>query len=70
MEKSHKDFILEKMPESKSKVFLLKEFAGERENLDIPDPLGKPDKAYRETFQEIKGYLKEILNKLKEEKKK
>jgi protein-tyrosine-phosphatase len=66
MERRHKDAILEMAPEVKKKVFLLKEFAGEKENLDIPDPIGQPEEVYRNRLQEIKGYLVKILKKIKE----
>jgi len=66
MEGRHKDAIIEMAPEVKNKVFLLKEFAGEKENLDIPDPIGQPEEVYRSRLQEIKGYLSKILKKIKE----
>lgn len=67
MEKRHKEAILEMAPEVKNRVFLLKEFAGEKKNLDIPDPIGQPEEAYRSRLQEIKGYLFKILKKIKED---
>jgi len=67
MEKRHKEAILEMAPEVKNRVFLLKEFAGEKKNLDIPDPIGQPEEAYRSRLQEIKGYLLKILKKIKED---
>ncbi len=67
MEKRHKEAILEMAPEVENRVFLLKEFAGEKENLDIPDPIGQPEEAYRSRLQEIKGYLVKILKKIKED---
>jgi len=45
MEQEHKDFILEKHPEAKDKVFRLMEYGwqgeDEIETLDVPDPTGK-----------------------------
>jgi protein-tyrosine-phosphatase len=49
MEQEHKDFILEKWPESKEKVFRLMEYgwqadpeeASKTEVLDVPDPTGR-----------------------------
>lgn len=45
MEQEHKEFILEKYPEAKDKVFRLMEYGwqgdGEAEILDVPDPTGK-----------------------------
>jgi len=65
MERRHKEAILEMAPEVKNRVFLLKEFAGEKKNLDIPDPIGQPEEAYRSRLQEIKGCLVKILEKIK-----
>ncbi len=67
MEKRHKEAILEMAPEVKNRVFLLKEFAGEKKNLDIPDPIGQPEEAYRSRLEEIKGYLVKILKKIKKD---
>jgi protein-tyrosine-phosphatase len=45
MEQEHKDFILEKWPEAKEKVFRLMEYGWQGEDvvetLDVPDPTGK-----------------------------
>lgn len=45
MEQEHKDFILEKYPDAKDKVFRLMEYGwqgeDEIETLDVPDPTGK-----------------------------
>ncbi|MFA6172557.1 MAG: hypothetical protein WC334_05165 [Kiritimatiellales bacterium] len=45
MEQEHKDFILEKYPEAKEKVFRLMEYGWQGEdaveNLNVPDPTGK-----------------------------
>jgi protein-tyrosine-phosphatase len=45
MEQEHKDFILEKYPEAKEKVFRLMEYGWQGEDpietLDVPDPTGK-----------------------------
>lgn len=65
MERRHKQAILEMVPEAENRVFLLKEFAGEKDNLDIPDPIGHPEEVYRSRLEEIKGYLKKILKKIK-----
>jgi len=65
MERKHKQAILEMAREVENRVFLLKEFAGEKENLDIPDPIGHPEEVYRSRLEEIKGYLKKILKKIK-----
>jgi len=66
MERRHREAILEIAPEAKNRVFLLKEFAGEKENLDIPDPIGQPEQVYRSRLEEIRGYLLKVLEKIKE----
>lgn len=66
MERRHKEAILEMAQEVENRVFLLKEFAGEKENLDIPDPIGQPEEVYRKRLEEIKEYLLKILEKIKE----
>jgi len=65
MERRHKEAILEMAPEAENRVFLLKKFAGEKENLDIPDPIGQPEEVYRSRLQEIKRYLIKILKEIK-----
>ena len=65
MEKRHKEAILEMAPEVKNRVFLLKKFAGEKKKLDIPDPIGQPEEAYRKRLEEIREYLLKILEKIK-----
>lgn len=67
MEKRHKEAILEIAPEVKNRVFLLKKFAGEKKNLDIPDPIGQPEEAYRSRLEEIREYLMKILKKIKKD---
>jgi len=69
MERRHKEAILEMAPEVKDRVFLLKEFAGETENLDIADPIGQPEDVYRKRLLEIKQYLLKILDKLRDKSK-
>jgi len=64
MENTHKQEILRRYPECDSKVFLLKEFAGEKEKLDIYDPIGQPEEVYIERAKEIKKCVKKVFNKL------
>jgi len=66
MERRQKEAILEMAPEVANRMFLLKEFAGEKENLDIPDPIGQPEEVYRKRLEEIKEYLLKILEKILE----
>ncbi|MDO8602671.1 MAG: L-threonylcarbamoyladenylate synthase [Candidatus Omnitrophota bacterium] len=64
MEKRHKDFIVNLMPEIKDKIRLL------REGQDIPDPIGRSLEEYRNVKNVIKGEIQDIfLEIFKEEKK-
>ena len=54
MEKAHEERILELAPEVKNRVFLLKEFAKIKDNnLEIQDPISRPEEFYQETFGKI-----------------
>jgi protein-tyrosine-phosphatase len=67
MTKNHKDYILNKLPETKGRVFVLEEFAsGQRgdENVDISDPYGGDEQTYRRVADEIKEKLKNVLARL------
>jgi len=64
MEKAHKDFIVNIMPEMKDKIKLL------REGQDIPDPIGRSLEEYRNVRKVIKEEVQDIfLGIFKEEKK-
>ncbi|MCM8780553.1 MAG: L-threonylcarbamoyladenylate synthase [Candidatus Omnitrophica bacterium] len=61
MEKFQEDRIVELMPQAKNRVFLLKEFAKIRDNnLDIPDPIGKPLAFYESVFTVIKEAIEKV----------
>lgn len=66
MEEIHKKAILFYYPQFKDKVFTLKEFAGENENLDIQDPYGKDIKVYEARYKEIKSAINKSFNKIVE----
>jgi len=66
MTKHYKDDILSRHPEAKHKVFTLKEFAGETENLDIEDPYGKGIEAYKTCAKEIRQSLAKAFKKIVE----
>ncbi len=61
MERKHRKRVRELNPEAKNKTFLLKEFAPDKENLEIRDPIGLSDRVYKEIAEEIKGTLQEAL---------
>ncbi len=58
MEQEHKDFLLERYPEAKAKVFRLMEYGWQRdpedvgpvETLDVPDPTGR-------TVEDFKAFI-------------
>ena len=64
MEKSHKDRITSWNLESESKVFTLKEFAGENDDFDIGDPYGRGIVAYEACAKEIELSLIKALKKI------
>lgn len=66
MEKKHKWRAWGLNPEVENKTFLLKEFAGEKKNLEIRDPIGLSDEVYKEVAGEIKEALKKALPKILE----
>ena len=66
MERKHRERVQELNPEAKNKTFLLKEFAPDKENLEIRDPIGLSDEVYREIAKEIKEALKRALPKILE----
>jgi protein-tyrosine-phosphatase len=64
MKKEYKDEIVSRYPKSKHKVFTLKEFAGETEDLDVADPYGEGIKAYERCAKEIKQTLTNAFEKI------
>ncbi|MFN3966321.1 MAG: low molecular weight protein arginine phosphatase [Endomicrobiia bacterium] len=64
METVHKQEIMRRYPECDSRLFLLKEFVGEKENLDIFDPIGQPEEVYIERAEEIKENVKKAFEKI------
>ncbi|MED3561680.1 low molecular weight protein arginine phosphatase [Bacillus xiapuensis] len=64
MTNSHKDAILNYYPEAASKLFTLKEFAGETVSHDVSDPFGGNVSIYRETFQELEILIDRVIGKI------
>jgi protein-tyrosine-phosphatase len=64
MEKNHKDTLLSLLPQHAHKIFTLKEFAGETENLDIDDPYNRGLKTYETCAEEIKLVLAKVFDKI------
>ncbi len=62
MELKHKQFLIERFPEYKDKVYLLKEYKNESklEDPSIRDPIGQPIEVYEEVLAQIKKEIKRI----------
>lgn len=65
MESMHRIEILRRVPEAANKTFLLKEFANPEgvspsEGIEVPDPIGRPVKDYKMSFEMIKKEIKRI----------
>ncbi|MFC1657913.1 L-threonylcarbamoyladenylate synthase [Candidatus Omnitrophota bacterium] len=62
MEKMHEERILEMVPQAKTKLFLLKEFAKiEDGSLDIRDPIGRSAEFHEQTFFVIKEAIERVV---------
>jgi len=64
MEENHKDTLISLLPKHAHKIFTLKEFAGEAEDLNIHDPYGCGLEAYEACAKEIKQTLTKALDKI------
>ncbi|HLO85015.1 MAG TPA: low molecular weight protein arginine phosphatase [Nostocaceae cyanobacterium] len=60
----HKFMVLARFPASINKTFTFKEFIGERDNINISDPVGKSLSYYRQCAQEINQALEILVSKL------
>ena len=65
MTKTHKDIIVDIMPDVKDKTSLYNEFANLDNNADIEDPIGKPLLVYKDVCNKIKKASQQIVKKLK-----
>ena len=66
MEAKHRQKVQELSPEAGNKAFLLKDFARDKNNLEVKDPIGLSDEIYREVAREIKNALARALPKILE----
>lgn len=64
MAEAHRRKVINMEPAAARKVFLLKEFAGSKENLEIPDPIGQSYEAYQSVAREIKEAIELALPKI------
>lgn len=65
MTASHKFAILQQYPDTKMKLFTLKEYAGEADGVDVIDPFGRDQAAYEATYQELEKLIKKVIEKIK-----
>ena len=65
MEHYHRDFIVQRWPESAEKVHLLTELSSDENQkmreIDIPDPIRMPDDFYRNVFGIIRNCVQRIV---------
>lgn len=68
MEQEHKDFILEKYPESKEKVFRLMEYGGQGDDavakLDVPDPTGRNAEDFKAFIETAHAEVDRLVHEL------
>ena len=64
MTKPQKYLLLAMFPQMAKQIFTLKEYIGEKENLDIKDPYDSDLSEYRKCAEEIEESLNCLLNKL------
>lgn len=64
MTRSHRQQVLERVPEVEKRVYLLREFvdtpAGFQTDPDVPDPIGQPHYVYKDCFAIIKEAMHKI----------
>ncbi|UMZ75119.1 low molecular weight protein arginine phosphatase [Natranaerofaba carboxydovora] len=59
---SHKEGVIQMMPEASDKIYTLKEFVEEESaDLDIVDPFGKAIEIYEKTYKEIESAIEKLL---------
>lgn len=67
MTDGHRSQLISLFPRLRSRIFLLKEYAGTvDDNLDVDDPLGQGAEKYRRVLEDIRICIKKIMLKLKE----
>lgn len=67
MTRKHSRALILKYPDLADKVFTLKEFIGSENDgsKDITDPFGLSEEVYRSTRDEIRKYLRDLIEELK-----
>lgn len=60
MDNKNKKQLIERFPQFSNKIFLLKEFAGYKRNLDIPDAAGTSLAFHDKVYKQIKSAIEKI----------
>ncbi|WP_110112631.1 low molecular weight protein arginine phosphatase [Bacillus sp. CGMCC 1.16541] len=63
MTDTHKQFVIDRVPEAIDKTYTLGEFVGDRK--DVSDPFGGSLSVYRGTLEEIDSFIEKLVNELK-----
>lgn len=64
MTQRHYDELISRFPESKDKIFILKEYAGiEEGEKNVADPIGEPEEVYEKCARIIEESLEKIIEK-------
>lgn len=64
MTTSHKQMLLSNFPEAGSKTYTLKEYVTPYSSQDVSDPFGGDINTYKETYEELKRLIDELVKKL------
>jgi protein-tyrosine-phosphatase len=65
-ERQQKNQIIQKYPEAKDKTFVIKEFAGHKNDVDIEDLKDRPLNEHLDFLNNMDTYLRESLGKIKD----
>lgn len=65
MTAAHKSLILSNYPQYAEKVYTLKEFTAPYSSKDISDPFGGDLQKYKQTYEELKHYIQQLLKQIK-----
>lgn len=62
MQSLHKEEVIKLVPEAAAKTYLLKEYggSGKAEDINVPDPIGRPLDDYRKCLETIKKEIERI----------
>lgn len=65
MTASHKEYLIQNYPEARDKIYTLVEFTY-GVPADVSDPYGGPLSTYQHTYQELKGLVDKLVDKIAE----